>query len=341
MIETPRRLLLACTGTDDPAPAAAAFVRGGQIEVVGLAVDLGAGRPGAVRDRMLDAGAARCHVVDARDRLAREYLWPALRAGVPATAGVPAGPALGAVAFAETTVEVARLEQALVVACAGAGRRAARVEALLRALAPDLATVAPPAGPVAGAGDGPDTLWSRRVSGRLDADTGDGERLLWIRSPARWPGQPAVVEVRLEAGVPVAVNGIDLAPLDLVECLATIAGAHGVGRLEHRTGSRVHVHEAPAAVLLRQARDALARVALPPDLRRFASLAARRYARLIEAGAWHSSLRAALDAFASAAARRLTGTVRLRLHRGRSRVVACVAEEGEPRVGHRTRSAAS
>jgi argininosuccinate synthase len=72
---------------------------------------------------------------------------------------------------------------------------------------------------------------------------------------------PAHIELAFEAGVPVAVNGITMSLPELNESLATIAADHGIGELPaERT-----VAASPAAVVLDQARAALAAWSAHPD----------------------------------------------------------------------------
>ena len=70
-----------------------------------------------------------------------------------------------------------------------------------------------------------------------------------LADPAHAPDQPAHVDLRIESGVPVAINGVQLAVAELLESLAVIAGQHGIGRLP-----RI---DAPAAPLIHAAYTAL------------------------------------------------------------------------------------
>ena len=94
----------------------------------------------------------------------------------------------------------------------------------------------------------------------LDADggrlstSGDGRggRTLVERSVsdvARLKGTPAHVDLEIRGLVPVAINGVPMAIGELFECLALIAGHHGVGHLRHL--------DAPAVPLLHAAYAAL------------------------------------------------------------------------------------
>ncbi len=145
------------------------------------------------------------------------------------------------------------------------------------------------------------------------------------RSPAEAPGDPAYVEIDFERGVPKAVNGVAMPLTELVNSLETIAGAHGVGRIDMVENRLVgiksrEIYEAPAAVVLHAAHRALESFVVPRDLDRLKADLARRYADLVYDGLWFTPLREALDAFTAKVQERVTGTVRLRLLRGDCRV---------------------
>jgi argininosuccinate synthase len=126
--------------------------------------------------------------------------------------------------------------------------------------------------------------------------------------------------------VPAAINGVSMPLLDLISSLTTIAGAHGVGRLdlvEPRPSGRESrvVHEAPAAVVLHAAHTALQAFVTTEEAERFSRIVSQQYAGLIAGGLWYSPLREALDAFVDRVQERVTGVVRLELFQGGCRIV--------------------
>ena len=120
------------------------------------------------------------------------------------------------------------------------------------------------------------------------------------RSPQECPDEPAYVEIDFEAGIPVRTNGIDMPLLELIESVETIAGAHGVGRIdmvENRLAgikSR-EVYEAPAAVVLYAAHRELESLVIARDLERIKHDLARTYADLVYTGRWFSQTREAIS----------------------------------------------
>ncbi|MGH9408357.1 MAG: argininosuccinate synthase, partial [Vicinamibacterales bacterium] len=146
------------------------------------------------------------------------------------------------------------------------------------------------------------------------------------RSPQDCPDEPAYVEIEFERGVPLRVNDIEMPLADLIESLETIAGAHGVGRIDMvenaTTGAKSReIYEAPAAVILHTAHNELQKLVVPRDLERLAHDLGRTYADLVYNGQWLSPTREALDGFVRAFQPRVTGVVRLKLFKGDCRVV--------------------
>ncbi|MGH2517795.1 MAG: argininosuccinate synthase, partial [Ktedonobacterales bacterium] len=172
-------------------------------------------------------------------------------------------------------------------------------------------------------------LWGRSVECGILEDP-------WAEPPADvwdWTATPdGVAEnaieltVTFEHGVPVALDGEPLDAVTLVQRLNTLAGARGVGRIDHVENRLVgiksrEVYEAPAAVVLLAAHQALEDLTLSRDQARVKELLAGEYARLIYNGQWYSALHADLMAFVRSTQRFVSGEVRVKLHQGTCRVV--------------------
>ena len=213
-------------------------------DVVTLTLDVGQGHElTGVRERALASGAARAHVLDVREELARVYFWPAVQAGrLPlARPGELLAPL-----FAVKLVELARIEDASAVGHEWSGADAERVAREINRLAPGLIVLTPVASARRSASDEA-TLWS---SARLTAD----EPFELTRDAAGAPSESASVDVTFTDGVPSRLNGIEMSLVETIESLETLAGAHGIGRVRLPDGAWI---EAPAAVVLEPAYAAL------------------------------------------------------------------------------------
>ena len=309
-------------------------------EVVTVTVDVGQGESLlAVRERALEAGAVRAHVLDAREAFAHDAVLPALRAGAVGFDGDPHAAVLALPCVAAQVATVAAMEQASALAHGGAGQAAARMAHLLRARSPidvlpsvdampaDARAAAmaslqiePEATPVRA------TLWGRSlaVGGGLHAPP-DEAYFTHTRSTTRGPDTPASLAVGFEAGTPRRVNGVSMPLVELLSSLDTIAAAHGVGRIDvlvpEASGVRREVAEAPAATVLQLAFRELEALTMPWSLRTLRRRLAESYVDLLRTGAWFGLTRAAIDALADRALHDASATIHLRLFKGSVQVV--------------------
>ena len=347
-----RRIVLAYSGGFDSSVAIPWLADQYQAEVIAITLDLGQGSELAdIRERALALGALRSHVIDAREEFVRDYILPALHAGAVYEDRYLLATALGRPLIAKRLLDVARMEGASAVAhgCSGNANDQVRLAVSLRALdpamqiseAPVSGSMSPPAvrdyarehgielPPPADHYSTDTNLWGRSIAFGVLNDP-------WVEPPEEaysltraakdCPDEPAFVELDFEGGVPVRANGIEMPLLEMIESLETIAGAHGVGRIdmiENRLAgleSR-EVFEAPAAAVLHAAHRELESLVMTRDLERVKHGLARTYADLVYNGLWFSQGRLAIDAFVSVIQRRVTGTVRLKLFKGDCRVV--------------------
>jgi argininosuccinate synthase len=298
------RIVLAYTGSLQTSMAIRALAGVDGAEVVTLTLDLGQGRDlEEVRDRALATGAVRAHVLDAREEFARDFVLPALRAGALRNGRHPLGEALAWPLIASKLVDIASVERAVAVAHGCTDGDQQRIGACVAALGPVHVMAA-------GCGD---------VAQRAHAN-------LWGRACAEdtprveAPDSPAYVEIAFERGVPVAINGVPMPLMELIESLSVIGGQHGVGRIEadHREigAGGDHVYDAPAAVVLHAARLALDAAVLPPARLRLKQDRAIAYANLVSEGLWFTEGRETMDALNVKMEENVTGSVRIKLFQG-------------------------
>jgi argininosuccinate synthase len=172
-------------------------------------------------------------------------------------------------------------------------------------------------------------LWHLSHEGGNLEDPWDAPRKEMFKltvDPEDAPDQPEVVVIGFEQGVPVALNGARLGPVDMVETLNRIAGAHGVGRLDLVENRLVGiksrgVYETPAGTVLHVAHREVERLVLDRNTLHFKQSVSVRYAQLIYDGLWFSTLRQALAAFVDETEKEVTGEVRVRLFKGRAEAV--------------------
>ena len=347
------RIVLAYSGGLDTSVAVKWLADKYDAEIVAVTMDLGQGKElDDVRERALAVGAVRAHVVDVREEFARDYIVPALQAGAMYEGKYPLATALGRPLIAEKLVEIAHLENAGMIAhgCTGKGNDQVRMDVSARALDPNIGVVAPAREwgmtrpdeieyakvhgiQVPTTVESPystDTnLWGRSIECGVLEDpwTEPPEEIYTLtKSPTECSDVPAYVEVEFEAGLPTKVNGVGMPLTELINSLETIAGAHGVGRIDMVENRLVgiksrEIYEAPAAIVLHAAHRELEALVIPKDLERLKDSLGRTYADLVYNGLWFTPTREAIDAFVGKVQERVTGTARLKLYRGDCRVV--------------------
>ena len=319
----------------------------GYDEVVGITVDVGQPESEfAEAEETADALDLEHYVVDATDEFAATC-FDAVRANA-TYQGYPLGTALARPVIAEAILDVAEERDcdALAHGCTGKGNDQLRFEAVWRAS--DLDVIAPVRElgltreweieyaaekdlPVEAGNEGVwsiDTnLWSRAVEGgELEhPDYVPPEEIYeWTRAPS---GDSALVEVEFEEGVPVAVDGESMAPVELIQRLNEYAGAYGVGRtdvMEDRLlGLKVREnYEHPAATVLLNAHRALEDLVLTKEERSFKQMVDQRWAEKAYEGLVSGPLVGALEGFIGVTQEKVTGTATVSLAGGQARPVA-------------------
>jgi argininosuccinate synthase len=320
-------------------------------DIITLTIDLGMVDLESIRQRALNIGALEALTVDGRDTLVNEFLFPSLQAGTVYEEQYPLATALGRPLIARYLVEAAREHDAYAIAhgCTGKGNDQVRLEVGITALGPDIDVIAPirdwgmsrddeieygqarnlPINANRSRFSTDENLWGRSVeAGELEdpwleppEDAYD-----WTSPVANTPDQPAYVEIHFECGVPKAVDGESMAGTDLINHLNTLAGAYGIGRIDHVENRLVgiksrEIYECPAATLLHTAHTALEAMTLTKDQARTKARIALEYADVIYNGLWFTAHRADLNAYVQSTQRFVTGDIRVRLHKGTCTVV--------------------
>jgi argininosuccinate synthase len=347
------RIVLAYSGGLDTSVAIPWLAEKYDAEIIAVTMDLGQGRElDEVRERALATGAIRAHVLDVREEFARDYILPALQAGAIYEGRYPMATSLGRPLIAKKLVEVAEIEHASAIAhgCTGKGNDQVRLDVSARALNPNIRVIAPARVwgmsrpeemeyarrrnvPVPTTVQSPYStdanLWGRSIEcGVLEDPWHEPPEDIFTltKSVADAPDTAAYVEIAFERGVPVSINGVTMNLVELIESLSTIAGGHGVGRIDMVENRLVgiksrEIYEAPAAVVLHAAHKELETFVSPRDLERLTRELAVKYADLVYNGLWFTPMREALDAFTARVQVNVTGSVRVRLFKGTCTVV--------------------
>jgi argininosuccinate synthase len=326
-----------------------------EADVSCLAVNLG--QPGedfeAIKRKALALGARDCEVIDAREEFAREYVARAIKANALYGGGYPLFTALGRPLIAKLAVQRARELGCETIAhgCTGKGNDQVRIEATVATLAPELKLLAPVRSwemgreeeiayarehgiPLKGGSETvpysiDDNLWGRSSEGRWIEDLShppEDDVFGLVTRPEDAPEQSELVTLEFERGLPVALDGERLELVTLIERVGELGARHGVGIIDHIedriVGLKVRdIYEAPAATIVLGAHQELERLTCTIHQNQFKPALDRHWAYLVYAGLWWEPLRTDLDAYMDAVNQFVTGTIGIKLYKGRAQVV--------------------
>jgi argininosuccinate synthase len=344
------RVVLAYSGGLDTSVAIGWIAEETGADVIAVAVDVGQGGEDldVIRKRALACGAVEAEVADAKDEFAEEYCLPAIKANALYMDRYPLVSALSRPAIVKHLVAAARKHGADTVAhgCTGKGNDQVRFEAGISSLAPDLKCIAPVRDyamtrdkaiafceeknlPIATTKKSPYSI-DQNVFGRA-VETGFLEDIWnapiedvyeYTRNPAT-PREADEVVITFRQGVPVAIDGHPVTPLQAVQQLNLRAGAQGIGRIDMVEDRLVgiksrEIYEAPGAIALITAHQELENVTVERELARYKRQVEQRWGELVYDGLWFSPLKRALDGFIAEANQHVSGDIRMVLHGGRA-----------------------
>jgi argininosuccinate synthase len=352
-VEMAEKVVLAYSGGLDTSVAIKWLEEKYNLKVITLTVDIG-NVPDleAIRQKALKVGAIKALVVDAKETFIKSFVFPALQADAVYEGQYPLATALGRPLIARLLVEAAKKEKARLVAhgCTGKGNDQVRIDVGVAALAPELKVIAPAREwkmtreqtikyaqahkiPVPITRASPysidENLWGRSIECGVLEDTWNEppeDVFLWTKSPGKTPAKPAYLKIGFEKGIPVRLNGQKLEPVALFQKVHSLAGKHGVGRIDHVENRLVgiksrEIYEAPAAIVLLRAHQALEDLVLTKEQLRFKARVAAEYADLIYNGLWFTGMRQDLAAYVASTQRYATGTIRVKLFKGNCQIV--------------------
>ena len=318
-------------------------------EVIAACADLGQGDElEPVHDKALKTGASKCYIMDLKEEFISDYVWPTVKAGAVYEKKYLLGTSFARPLIAKKLVEIAEKEGADAIAhgATGKGNDQVRFELSVKALAPQLAIIAPwrewelrsrdqeidyaaahniPI-PVSHDHDYSmdRNMWhlSHEGSDLEDPWNAPKDELFIVTNiPEKAPDKPEYVELEYVEGVPVSVNGEKLSPAKLVEKLNEIGIRNAVGitdMVEDRlVGMKSRgVYENPDGAIIYYGHNDLENLCLDRATQSFKQQVSIRYSELVYDGMWFSPLREALDAFVNETQKTVTGTVRMKLYKG-------------------------
>jgi argininosuccinate synthase len=295
-----------------------------------------------------EIGSFKHYTIDAKDEFAKEYAFRCIKTNA-LYEGYPLSTAFARPLIAKKIVEIAKQEGATAIAhgCTGKGNDQFRFEATIRSES-DLKVVAPvrdmnltrteeqdyarkngiplPSDKIYSIDE---NLWGRSIEGGLleDPATAAPEDIYaWTKSTEDAPDEPEFVEIEFIEGEPVKINGETLAPVQLIRKANEIAGNNGIGRIDMIEDRIIGLksrenYETPGALLLINSHKALEKLVFSREEIKFAEQISQKYAELVYDGYWNEPLREDLDLVNDSMQKRVTGTVKVKLHKGSMKII--------------------
>ena len=321
-------------------------------EVIAVCGDVGQGKETeGLEEKALKTGASKLYIADLTEEFITDAIYPCIKANAVYEGKYLLGTSMARPIIAKKLVEIAKKEGATAI-CHGAtgkGNDQVRFELTIKALAPELKIIAPWRLDTWGMQSRDDELAYLEAHGIPFEASHDNsysrDRNIWhlshegleLEDPANEPNYkhllqlgvspedapdvPEYITLDFETGVPVAVNGEKLGPVEMLKKLNEIGGKNGIGIAdicENRVvGMKSRgVYETPGGTILYSAHRELDYLCTDKKTQAFNEVASNTFTELVYSGEWYTPLREALSAYFDKVNETVTGTVKLKLYKG-------------------------
>ena len=301
-----------------------------------------------INQKALATGASKSYVLDIQEEFITDYIWPTLKAGAIYENDYLLGTSMARPLMAKKLVEIANQEGAyyIVHGCTGKGNDQVRFETTIKALDPSIKIIAPwrewdlssreECIEYAKAHNIPieqtvkkiysrdENIWHiSHEGGNLENPWNEHLDDIHVKSVPieKAPDKATYVDITFKAGVPVALDGVEMGPVELLTKLNELGSVNGVGTIdiiENRlVGMKSRgVYETPGGTILYKAHAALEKLILDRDSIQYKNIVSQKFAQLVYDGLWFTPLRAAISAFVDSIEADVDGIVKMKLYKG-------------------------
>ncbi|MCA2014704.1 argininosuccinate synthase [Vibrio tritonius] len=321
-------------------------------EVVAFVADVGQGADELVgiEEKAIASGASECHVVDLKEEMVKEYIYPTLKTGAYYEGKYLLGTSMARPIIAKAQVEVARKvgADALAHGCTGKGNDQVRFEGAFAALAPDLHVIAPwREWALVSREECLDYLAARNIpctasltkiysrdanawhisteGGVLEStwNAPNDDCWAWTTDPEKAPNEAEYLTIKVEKGEVVAVNGKELSPYQALIELNEVGAKHGIGRIDIVENRLVGMksrgcYETPGGTIMMEALRAVEQLVLDKTSFEFREELGVKASQLVYDGRWFTPLCKSIMAAAESLAEDVNGEVVIKLYKGQA-----------------------
>lgn len=321
-------------------------------EVIAVSGDVGQGTElDGLEEKALKTGASKLYIENLQQEFIEEYIYPTLKAGAVYEGEYLLGTSFARPCIAKRITEIAIAEgaDAICHGCTGKGNDQVRFELAIKAFAPQMKIIAPwREWDIKSREEEIDYAEAHNIPLKINRETNySKDKNLWhlshegldLEDPANEPqygkdgflemsvdhesapDTPTYVKVAFEQGIPVALDGEKLGPVELIAKLNKLGGDNAIGLIdivENRlVGMKCRgVYETPGGTILYRAHQILETITLDRDTMHYKEVIASRFAELVYYGQWFTPLRESLSAFVDNTQKTVTGEVTLKLYKG-------------------------
>jgi len=320
------------------------------MDVITVTVDVGQGDDyKKIAAKAKNLGVKKHYHIDAKKEFVSDYIFPSIKANALYQKKYCLATALARPLIAQKVLQVAKKEKvsALAHGCSGKGNDQVRFDITMHS-GSNLPIIAPirdlnldritelkfakkhgiKIDKVAKKFSIDQNLWGRAIEGGVlenPYNEPPDDAFIWVKTK-NLPNRPTYLEIKFEKGIPVAVDGKSMNPVNLIEYLNKKAGTAGVGIIDHIEDRVVgiksrEVYETPGALCLIEAHADLEKMVHTKHETKFKASVDDEWSWLVYSGLWEDPLRLDLEGFVNQTQKRVSGTVKLKLFKGSLRVV--------------------
>ncbi len=325
-----------------------------ECEVVAFVADVGQGADEleGVEAKAKASGASECYVVDLKEQMVAEYIYPTLKTGAYYEGKYLLGTSMARPIIAKAQVEIARKvgADALCHGCTGKGNDQVRFEGAFAALAPDLKVIAPwrewdlvsreqcldylaarnipCAASLTKIYSRDANAWHISTEGGVLESTWNAPNedcWVWTVDPEQAPNEAEYVTVGVQHGEVVSVDGKTLSPYQALVALNEKGAKHGIGRIDIVENRLVGMksrgcYETPGGTIMMEALRAVEQLVLDKTSFEFRQELGVKASHLVYDGRWFTPLRKSIMAAAESLAEDVNGEVVVKLYKGQATV---------------------